>query len=425
MPKTDYKSYKREAYCMAVVNGKHAEMTLYGDIVETRPIDWWTDEPVEGNFIIQDEFLQDLETIKDCDDLTIHLNSCGGDAFVSLAIHNRLRELANAGMDITCIVDGCAMSGGSLIMCAANTVKVSPSSLILIHDCWSFAWDRFNSTKLRKLADDLDVINESQAEIYCEKTGLDNKTVREMMQIETLMTGRKAAELGFADAVIADAEDPDIEVSADHKKLFVKGRAMRIAAMGELPEGIKVHEDPVNVVTPAAECALQHDTPADGDNNQAEPSAAATNQGGVTSMTLEEFRAQNPEAAEELLNEAKASVQEDLASAREEGAKTERERIAGIDEISSLYDAETVKAAKYGENPCTAQESAFRAAQEMAKAGKSFLAQMKSAYQESGAAAVSAAPASEEDDRPMTAEDRRAMGAAMAKKLSGEKTEEV
>ena len=135
MSKPKREVFKRQAYTMAVVEGRHAEMTLYGDIVETRPIDWWTDEPVEGNFIIQDEFLEDLEMIKNAEDLTIHLNSCGGDAFVSIAIHNRLRELSAAGMDITCIVDGAAMSGGSMIMCAADHVKVNPSSIILIHDC--------------------------------------------------------------------------------------------------------------------------------------------------------------------------------------------------------------------------------------------------------------------------------------------------
>ena len=76
------------------------------------------------------------------------------------------------------------MSGGSLIMCSCDHVKVNPSSVILIHDCWSFAWDRFNSTKLRKLADDLDVINESQAEIYARKTGLDVDEIRRMMSAE-------------------------------------------------------------------------------------------------------------------------------------------------------------------------------------------------------------------------------------------------
>lgn len=410
-PKRDV--LQRQAYTMAVVDGKHAELTMYGDIVETRPIDWWTDEPVEGNFIIQDEFLADLDTIKGCDDLLIHLNSCGGDAFVSIAIHNRLRELSDAGMDITCIVDGAAMSGGSLIMCAADHVKVNPSSVILIHDCWSYAWDRFNSTKLRKLADDLDVINESQAEIYARKSGMDVKEIREMMSAETMMTGRSAVNKGIADELL-DGES-DVAVSADHRSLIACGRKMRFAAMGELPEGIKVVETPEALTTQGASGG--------GDKNQAEPSAAANITGGVKAMTLDEFRAENPEVAEALIAEAQASVSH--AEAEEAARTSERQRCEEIDALAGVFDAETIRAAKYGENPCTAQEMAFRAAQEMAKQGKSFLNQMQADYKESGADGVSAAPAPEEDAKAETAEDRKAQGLAMAKKLSGEKSEEV
>ena len=136
-------------------------------------------------------------------------------------------------------------------------------------------------------------------------------------------------------------------------------------------------------------------------------------------MTLEELRQSDPEAAEALLAEAQASVSHD------EAVMAERQRIAEIDAVASLFDAETVNAAKYGENPCTAQEMTYRAAQEAAKAGKAFMSQLQADYKEDGADEVTSAPASEEDDRPMTAEDRRATGAAMAKKLSGEKTEEV
>lgn len=410
-PKRDV--LQRQAYTMAVVDGKHAELTMYGDIVETRPIDWWTDEPVEGNFIMQDEFLADLDTIKGCDDLLIHLNSCGGDAFVSIAIHNRLRELSDAGMDITCIVDGAAMSGGSLIMCACDHVKVNPSSVILIHDCWSYAWDRFNSTKLRKLADDLDVINESQAEIYARKSGMDIKEIREMMSAETMMTGRSAVNKGIADELL-DGES-DVAVSADHRSLIACGRKMRFAAMGELPEGIKVVETPKALTTQGASGG--------GDKNQAEPSAAANITGGVKAMTLDEFRAENPEVAEALIAEAQASVSH--AEAEEAARTSERQRCEEIDALAGVFDAETIRAAKYGENPCTAQEMAFRAAQEMAKQGKSFLNQMQADYKESGADGVSAAPAPEEDAKAETAEDRKAQGLAMAKKLSGEKSEEV
>ena len=402
MPKRQ--EFKRQAYTLAVVDGKHAELTMYGDIVETRPIDWWTDEPVPGNFITQDEFLADLETIKDAEDLTIHLNSCGGDAVVSLAIHNRLRELADAGMTITCIVDGAAMSGGSLIMCAADTVKVNPSSLILIHDCWSYAYGRMNSTGLRKLADDLDVINESQAEIYVRKTGMEASEIREMMAKETMMTGRKAAELGFADELLVGS-DANVSVSADHHALFVCGRKMRVAAMAKLPEEIPVHEE-VESVT---------ETSDGGDNIT--PETSGRNKGGIP-MTLEELRQSDPEAAEALLAEAQASV------SHEEAVSGERQRIAEIDAVASLFDADTVNAAKYT-NPCTAQEMCYRAAQEAAKSGKAFMSQLQADYEEDGADEVTSAPAPEEEAEPTTAEARKAAGTAMAKKLRGEKTEEV
>jgi len=397
----------RAAYTMAITDGKHAEMTLYGDIVEARPVVWWTGEEVAGDFIIQSEFLADLETIKDCDDLTIHLNSCGGDAFVAIAIHNRLRELPATK---TCIVDGAAMSGGSLIMCACDKVKVNPSSIILIHDCWSFAYDQFNSTKLRKLADDLDVINESQAEIYARKTGMETGNIRELMAKETMITGRKAVDLGLADEVIEDADDADVSISADHHTMFACGRKMRIAAMGQLPEGIKTHVDVIetddNTVNPETE---------DTDVNGVDiiPPEEGETKGGPTTMNWEEFVTQNPDAA-----------QEALAQARAEGAANERQRLSEIDSMAGVFDAETIQAAKYGENPCTAAEMAFRAAQEMAKQGRTFLNQMQADYRESGADAVGAAPATEEDNKPMTAEDRKAAGKAMSKKLSGKKEEE-
>ena len=136
-------------------------------------------------------------------------------------------------------------------------------------------------------------------------------------------------------------------------------------------------------------------------------------------MTLEELRQSDPEAAEALLAEAQASVSHD------EAVQAERQRCADIDALAGVFDAETINAAKYGEHPCTAAEMAFRAAQEMAKQGRTFMSQMQSDYQESGAAAVTSAPASEEEDAHMTSEERKAAGAAMAAKLRGEKTEEV
>ena len=386
--------------------GRSATITMYGQIVESRP--WWAED--SDLFIVLKEFIDDLESLKDVTDLTVRLSSVGGDAYSSLVIHNRLHELSRNGTNVTGIVDGVAMSGGSLILCGCNTVRVNPSSIVMVHDCWRYVWDMANSSDLRKMADEMDVTNNSQAEIYVRKTGKSMEEIRAMMKETTYMSGREAVENGFADELIEDAKDPDIEVSADRRTLYACGRKMRIAAMGQLPEGIKTHVDVIetddNTVNPETE---------DTDVNGVDiiPPEEGETKGGPTTMNWEEFATQNPDAA-----------QEALAQARAEGAANERQRLSEIDSMAGVFDAETIQAAKYGENPCTAAEMAFRAAQEMAKQGRTFLNQMQADYRESGADAVGAAPATEEDNKPMTAEDRKAAGKAMSKKLSGKKEEE-
>lgn len=109
-------SIQRPCYAMATTDGLNADITMYGQIVEAQPTDWWTGEPVPGQYIIESEFLEDLNRISGCGSITIHMDSLGGDAGVSILIHNKLRELTAGGTKLTCIVDGVAMSGGSLIM---------------------------------------------------------------------------------------------------------------------------------------------------------------------------------------------------------------------------------------------------------------------------------------------------------------------
>ena len=139
MPKapssTPMVSIQRPCYAMASTDGQSADITMYGQIVDTQPTDWWTGEPIPGQYIIESEFLSDLQQVEHCSEITIRMDSVGGDAGVSILIHNRLRELAAKGTKLTCIVDGVAMSGGSLIMCACDTVKANPSSLVMIHKC--------------------------------------------------------------------------------------------------------------------------------------------------------------------------------------------------------------------------------------------------------------------------------------------------
>ena len=235
---------KKSVYALAVRDGAEAELTLYGDIVESKPVDWWTGEPIEGTFIALDEFLDDLKAIEGVARLTIRMNSYGGDAIVADVIHNRLREMQRAGTETTCIVDGVAMSGGSLIMCACDNVEVNPSSLIMIHNAWQFMFGGYNVDDLMKAAEALDAADRMQAAIYVRKTGLPEAEIRGMMAETTYMTGAEAVEKGFADKLIDDAEPLRIAASADRRTMYVGRRTLHLAPGMTAPDCVATGEAP-------------------------------------------------------------------------------------------------------------------------------------------------------------------------------------
>lgn len=96
--------------------------------------------------------------------------------------------------------------------------------------------------------------------------------------------------------------------------------------------------------------------------------------------------------------------------------QAERERIKEIDEMSALFDSETIKAAKYGENACTAQEMTYRAAQKATAQGKNFLNALNADTAAAGVNDVSAASA-EPETGELTPEQIMAAGRNDAKKI--------
>ena len=391
-------------YTMASVDGSSAELTMYGDIYESQPTNWWG-EPVEGQFILLSDFLEDLKAIEGCKDITIRMNSYGGDAMVSNTIHNRLRELARDGANLTCIVDGAAMSGGSIIMCACDTVKANPSSLIMIHKCWSFLWGGYNADELRAQAETQDAYDKMMVENYKRKTGLSETKLLHMMSDTTYMTGREALEKGFVDELIEDADPVSIAASADGRCLYVRGRQMHLAPGQFAPDNIPT-------VTTEASAPVETTISQPEDPGRKE----------VITMTLDELRAKYPEQVAQV--EAEALAAADHSEAVSEAVQVERDRLAAIDEVAGLFDPALVQEAKYGENPCTAAELALMAARKAAKAGSQFLADAREDNQDSGVNDVTAAPAPQEQDEEDTPEARMQKAKAAVKGLLGKKEED-
>ena len=73
---------------VASIGDDEGEITLYGDVVSRQPVDWWTGEPEPGLYIAPESFMEDLAAVKGKSNITIKINSCGGDLYTGIAIHS-------------------------------------------------------------------------------------------------------------------------------------------------------------------------------------------------------------------------------------------------------------------------------------------------------------------------------------------------
>ena len=130
-------------------------------------------------------------------DVTVRINSYGGDSFEGVAVKNALR--AHAGR-VTAVVDGVAASAASVIaVCGADRVVMRPGAELMIHDAWTFTDG--NAADLTKVAADLERTSQAMAEMYAGKAGGDAERWRDMMRAETWFSAQEAVDAGLADAV--------------------------------------------------------------------------------------------------------------------------------------------------------------------------------------------------------------------------------
>ena len=374
---------EREGYSVrADADMETAELVLYGLVVKSRPFDYDTNKPTEENYIVESEILDDLKAISKSRKLDIKLNSCGGSCTTAIVIYNKLREMATNGTQITCTVDGVAMSAGSHIMCAADTVKASEGSLIMIHKSLAPVFGYYNADELRKVAQTNDAYDKVMLAAYKRKTGKEEAELLSMMSAETFMTGKEAKEQGFVDELIETSDEVKIAASADKTALYVSGRFMPLYG-ATCPENIPVVNNAPNI-TAAHRMALQPES------NEGNANKSNNNEGGKTTMAvnLAELRKENPELAARVEEDYKAehAVENKTAmdAAVQKALADERTRLEKIEAIAGQVSPELLADAKY-KNPCTAEELAYKAMSENARKGKSFLDDMKADYSGSGA----------------------------------------
>ena len=137
-------------------------------------------------------------------DITVWINSPGGDCVAAAQIYNMLSAYKG---NVTIKIDGIAASAASVIAMAGNKVLMSPVSMMMIHNPATIAFGDHN--EFAKAIEMLDEVKESIINAYVIKTGLSRTKLSHLMDSETWMNANKAIELGFADDVIGDGKGED------------------------------------------------------------------------------------------------------------------------------------------------------------------------------------------------------------------------
>ncbi|MEQ3723506.1 ClpP-like prohead protease/major capsid protein fusion protein [Alcanivorax sp.] len=165
------------------INAK-GELLLYGVIG-----DWW--DGLDAMTIVRE-----VEALND-GPLSVRIHSEGGFITEGLAIYN---ALANSERRVEVTIDGIALSMASVIAMAGDVVRIPANAFIMIHKPSGPSLGEADDH--RRTADVYDQFEDTLANIYATKTGLDKDTLKAMMAAETWLNGEQAVELGFADELI-------------------------------------------------------------------------------------------------------------------------------------------------------------------------------------------------------------------------------
>lgn len=195
-----------------LADGQKAELLLYGNISESS---WWGDE------VTPKQFADDLAALGDVQEITVYINSGGGDVFAAQAIGNQL-ERSNA--TVTAHIDGLCASAATIVACHADKVIAAADSCYMIHPASMGVCDYLTAEDMRDCLKALDTIRENIVALYAKKTGKSTDQCGKWMDETNWWTAAEAKENGFIDEV--DDEESDAVVENRNGVLFVNSIGM-------------------------------------------------------------------------------------------------------------------------------------------------------------------------------------------------------
>lgn len=174
---------------------KICHIYLYGDIInfQADDISYWG--------------CCSLSTIKnayllnpDCEEVQVHIHSCGGDLFEALAMYDYLISLKNKGKKITTVIEGLCASAATIVLLAGDDRLMTENSRFLIHNPMS--WAEGTAAEIGRVASFLVDEQEKLVEFYVAKTGGDAEQLQGIMDEDKFVDADTALELKFITQVI-------------------------------------------------------------------------------------------------------------------------------------------------------------------------------------------------------------------------------
>ena len=163
-----------------------------------------SDETWFGDEVTPKAFKEELNA--GSGDITLWINSPGGDCFTAAQIYNMLMDYPG---NVTVKIDGLAASAASVIAMAGTKVCMSPVAMLMIHNPATLAYG--DQAEMEKTIGMLSEVKESIINAYEIKSGLARTKISHMMDDETWLNAKKAVELGFADEILFDQKKDDGE----------------------------------------------------------------------------------------------------------------------------------------------------------------------------------------------------------------------
>lgn len=187
-----------------------------------------SDETWFGDEVTPKMFQKELDA--GTGNITVWINSPGGDVFAAAQIYNMLMEYKG---DVTVKVDALAASAASVIAMAGTTVLMSPVAMMMIHNPMTIAIG--DSKEMQKAGEMLDEVKESIMNAYEIKTGLNRTKISHLMDAESWFNAKKAVELGFADGILnAEEGTEDMAKEAEVEGMMFSRTAVTNSLLSKL-----------------------------------------------------------------------------------------------------------------------------------------------------------------------------------------------